>query len=153
MYVLISRQLGLVLPLDLSVVVERLSVAIVELVLALLGGSDTLQLAALVRLAVPLLGPDITSLVSGTDNEDAVAQLNGAGLATVHAAAVDAELFGVLLDQFAGSGRPLFVAGGSRLLNKSQAVLGHGLDGLAVQRRLGDGLKLLEGAAVKVEQG
>ncbi|TQV96639.1 hypothetical protein IF1G_05222 [Cordyceps javanica] len=131
---LVSRQLRLILPLDLLVVLEGLALSPDDLVGALSRSADALKLAALVLLAIPLLNALIAGEMPGADYEDTVPELDGAGLAAVDAAASYAELLGIAAHQLPGFGRPRLVAGRRVLLDERQAMLGHGLDRLAVQR-------------------
>lgn len=150
--ILVSGQLRLILPLDLFVILQRLALSPDNLVLALSFGTETLELAALVSLTIPLLNTDITLVVSGSNDEDSVAQLDGAGSAAVDSAAGNAELLGALGDELLGSRRPLLVAGRHLLLNQAKALLGHSLDRLAVQRGFRQRLKLVERRSVQVQQ-
>lgn len=55
--------------------------------------------------------------------------------------------------QLLRSGGPFRVAGGRGLLDDGQAVFRQGFDGLSVEGVFGDGLELLEGGRVEVEEG
>jgi hypothetical protein len=94
--------------------------------------SDTLQLATLIRFTIPFFNPGISSLVPLPNNEDAVAQLDCPRLAAVNATAVHSESLSALSHEGLGLDRPLIIAGRYLGLNKSETVLGHCLDGLAV---------------------
>lgn len=151
---LIGRELRLVGPLNLLVVLERLALGPDDLVSALGRGADALELAALILLAVPLLDALVAGEVLVANDEDAVAELDGAGLAAVDAAAGHAELFGAAAaaHQLLGLGRPRLVARRRVLLDQGQALLRHRLDRLAVERRRRQRLELVEGAAVEEEE-
>lgn len=151
-YLLVSGQLGFIFPLNLLMVLERLALCPDDLVGALGRASNPLEFATLVLLAVPLLDTLITGQVLGAHDEDAVAELDSAGLATVDAAAGNAELVSVLAHELPGLRGPGLVARRGVLLNEGEAVFGHGLDRLAVERRLGQRLELVESAPVQEEE-
>lgn len=134
-------------------VLEGLALRPDDLVLSLGRRPDALVLGTLVDLSVPLLEPDVALLVLSAHHKDLVSDLDRPGLAAVDSAAGDTELRRVLVDELLGADRPLLVARGDQLLDEGHAVLGHGLDGLAVHGRLGDVLELAEGRSVQVQEG